>query len=594
MKTSRRTFLELSGATAGAAAFAGGSDSALAVSSDPTVASLQQYLSVNAFRYLALPPTADEIPTIGISGPLSNSPVPATTLPGGMIYPISHPLIGGPIRQYLKASLAGSPVVNGYPCLALTRNWVCKGVAKEVKTNMTLRFKTDARVVEIAGVGISYPGYSALFTLMVDGRLVPSKALGSVIRNASGGWAVHAARVDFGYRAVRDIWVQTDSYVAYVKIDAGDSMLPVGVVGEPQLTVIGDSYLQARSAPFPSGGLATELGARLGIRNVAVDAIGGTGYTNSGNDMGNLNDRLPSHAADNSQIYVVTAGLNDYGDLRDNPPRVDWQTTQVYEQSVTGYLAALRSACPTALIVVTAPFCPVPPMSDASYVSNYGVNQSGLGDFLYKAQLHKRAVQQISGPWVHIDVLLGGGWLNSSGATGDVTGLQWLTGGTPGAGTSPTFRPGNTLGGAGGAFGGIASVPVVSAGLYSQAPEVRAVGGSGTGLEIASQLDSAGHLAAITVLSPGMGYSAGPGGLPAIVVDHAYELSPAQAGVPVLITPVNPNGQYPLPSFSSADPALLNNAPEMLMPDRTHPSPRGVSYITTRLAQSIFDAVMAM
>jgi len=41
MKTSRRTFLELSGATAGVAAFAGGSDSALAVSSDPTVASLQ-------------------------------------------------------------------------------------------------------------------------------------------------------------------------------------------------------------------------------------------------------------------------------------------------------------------------------------------------------------------------------------------------------------------------------------------------------------------------------------------------------------------------------------------------------------------------
>ena len=476
----------------------------------------------------------------------------------------------------------------------MTRNWVCKGVAKEVKTNMTLRFKTDARVVEIAGVGISYPGYSALFTLMVDGRLVPSKALGSVIRNASGGWAVHAIRVDFGYRAVRDIWVQTDTYVAYVKIDAGDSMLPAGIVGEPQLTVIGDSYLQARSAPFPSGGLATELGARLGIRNVAVDTVGGTGYTNSGNDMGNLNDRLPSHAADNSQIYVVTAGLNDYGDLRPNPARVDWQTTQAYEQSVTGYLAALRNACPTALIVVTAPFCPVPPMSDSSYVANYGVNQSGLGDFLYKAQLHKRAVLQIAGPWVYIDVLMGGGWLNSSGATGDVTGLQWLTGGTPAPGTSATFRPGNTLGGAGGAFGGIASVPVISPGLYLQAPEVRAVGGSGAGLQMAAQLDSSGRLVAIQVLSPGIGYSAGPGGLPAVVVDHAYEVSPAQAGVPVLIAPVNPNGQYPLPSFSSADPALLNNAPEMLMPDRTHPSPRGVSYITTRLASNIFDAVMAM
>jgi hypothetical protein len=351
--------------------------------------------------------------------------------------------------------------------------------------------------------------------------------------------------------------------------------------------------LQARSAPFPCGGLATELGARLGIQNVAVDTVGGTGYINSGADMGSLNDRLPSHVADNSQIYVVTAGLNDYGDLR-NPSRLDWPTTQAYEQAVTGYVSALRQACPAALIVVTAPFCPDPPMSDASYVANAGVNRSGVGDFLYKAAVHKRAVQQISGPWVYIDVLMGGGWLNSSGASGDVTGLQWLTGGTAGTGTSATYRPGNTLGGAGGAFGGIVGVPVVASGLYSQAPELRAVGGSGTGLLVAAQLDSSGRLVAINVLSAGMGYSSGPGGLPAVVIDKTFEISPAQAGVPVLMTPVNPNGQYPLPSFSSADPAQLNNAPQMLMPDLTHPSPRGVGYITTRLAQNIFDAVMAM
>jgi hypothetical protein len=335
-----------------------------------------------------------------------------------------------------------------------------------------------------------------------------------------------------------------------------------------------------------------EIGARLGIRNVAVDAVGGTGYWNSGRNVGNLSDRLSAHAADNSSIYLVMAGLNDYGD--DVSTGLAWPTTQVYEQAVMGYVAALRAARPDAVIVVTAPFSPIPPMSDASYIANLAVNRSGLGDFPYKAQLHKRAVQAIAGPWVYVDVLLGGGWLNSSGATGDVTNLQWFTGGTPGPGTSASYRPGNTTGGAGGAFGGIASVPVLAGGNYSQSPDVRAVGGSGSGAMLSARLDNAGRLVAIDVFASGQGYTAGPGGLPAIVLDRTYEIAPASVGVPVLLAPVNPNGMYPLPAFAPADVAKLNNAPVMLNRDTIHPSPRGVSYLAARLAQNIFDGVMAL
>jgi hypothetical protein len=244
--------------------------------------------------------------------------------------------------------------------------------------------------------------------------------------------------------------------------------------------------------------------------------------------------------------------------------------------------------------VVTAPFCPVPPMSDSSYVANPGTNTSGLGDFLYMAQLHKQAVQQIAAPWVYIDVLMGGGWLNSSGASGDVTNLQWFTGGTPGPGTTPTNKPGNTGGGGGGGFGGIASIPVVSGGHYTQAPDIAASGGTGSGLLLASSIDGTGAITTINIVSPGNGYSSGAG-LPTISIDSTFQTVPAQLGNPVVMVGTNPNGAYPLPSFappgSSGD---LNNIYVMLMPDLIHPSPVGVNYLSRRLAQNIFEAVMAL
>src|SRR5262249_30901431 len=157
-----------------------------------------------------------------------------------------------------------------------------------------------------------------------------------------------------------------------------------------------------------------------------------------------------------------------------NSSTVAWPSTAVFNQAVLGYLQALRARQPNALIVVTAPFCPNPTLSDSSYVAHPATNNSGMGDFLYKASLFKSALQKITAPWVYVDALMGTGWLNSSGASGEVRNLQWLTGGTPAPGTSATYKPGNTNGGGGGGFGGIAAVPVLAAGHYSQAPEVSA------------------------------------------------------------------------------------------------------------------------
>ncbi len=560
------------------------------VTLSPQMVALKAFLQNQASPTFGLPSLSTDLPGISWAGALVGGGSPATTLPNGLIIPITNASIGGPDRQLYVANLPGNPMVGGYPCQGIGRTYVAKGVTRSASSPTVLRFKTDAPTFEIAGV-VADGGFTVQ-TMIVDGYLVPAKALSS--SRGVGGWNVGSVKVSFSTRKVRDIWIETGVNVAYVKVGQYDSFFPVGDTSEPQITFVGDSYLQKRSAVFGNGGaIALEAGARLGVRKVAVDAIGGTGYWNSGNSLGNLNDRLAGTVQDNSAIYFVMAGLNDYGDSV-SPSSLVWPTTAVYDQAVLGYLQGLRAAQPNALIVVTAPFCPNPCLSDASYVANPATNTSGLGDFPFKAQQQKNAISQIAGPWVYIDVLMGGGWINSSGASGDITNLQWFTGGTPVPGTTATYKPGNTHGGGGGAYGGIASVPVLSGGVYTQAPEITATGGSGSGLLLTANLNASGAISSINVVVAGNGYTAGTG-LPALIIDPTYQVSAASLGTPALLTPVNPNGQYPLPSFAPAGYAgSLDNIAEMIDVDTVHPSPVGVQYLSTRLAQNLYQAVMAL
>jgi hypothetical protein len=287
------------------------------------------------------------------------------------------------------------------------------------------------------------------------------------------------------------------------------------------------------------------------------------------------------------------SGLNDYGDI-DNDNALVWPARAQYEQAVLGYLQGLRRAQPKALIVVTSPFCPIPPMSDSSYVANAGTNSSSLGDYPYKAELIKSSISKIAAPWIYIDVLMGGGWLNSTGASGDITNLQWFTGGTAGPGTTSTNKPGNTLGGGGGGFGGIAKVPVISGGRYAQAPQITASGGSGEGLLLSSTIDTDGVLTSVDVIVPGSGYTAS--GLPLLIIDKRFEVSEATLGTPTLIAGINANGEYPLQSFAplGVAPSDLNNIYTLLSSDKVHPSPLGVQMISSRLARNIRAGLLAL
>lgn len=538
---------------------------------------LQAYLKANASPTFSLPPKLATLPSIRWSGPLTPLTTPVTTLPDGVVIPVTDPLIGGPIRNRL-APLAGNPSINGYPCVAISRPYTCRGMARNASSRSAIRIKTDAPVIEITGA--TPENTAAIPVMIVDGQLVPPVAL-AMSRGSPGGFTSGTLVVDFGTRALRDIWIEPLMLLAYIRIGATDTLLPANDQSEPQITVIGDSYLLGRSDTFPSdGGIAFEIGARLGVRKVACDALGGTGYYNTGGNLGNLNDRLPAHAADNSTVYLVMAGLNDYGDVSGLPTRA------AYESSVYDYVKNLRAAQPTALIVVTAPFCPTPPLSDSSYVSNAATNTSGMGDYLYKADLHRKAIQQIVGPWVYIDVLMGRGWLNSSGRSGDDTHLQWFTGGNA--------PPGVSIGGGGG-FGGIKQVPIVNGGKYKQGPDIKVSGGTGRGLLVSGVIDNTGALSSVPVHTNGYGYTAGTG-LPTFTIDPEHELMPAVLDQPVLTQGYNPDpvaAAYPLPG-SAPSGTDLNNIYTLISEDRTHPSPLGVEYLGKRLAENLYQAVMAL
>src|SRR6202034_334974 len=184
-----------------------------AVMTSSTVEQLQTFLQSNASTTFAMPAIASVIPTIGWAGLLSGAETVATSLPDGIILAASDPVISGPIRNQFTASLVGNPAISGYPCLAVNRLYTCKGQSRATASVNVLRFMTNAKVFELAGaVGDGSPS-GVVTTLIVDGQLVLPKVL-SAGRLNGGGWDFGSIRIDFGSRAIRDIWVVTDLFVA--------------------------------------------------------------------------------------------------------------------------------------------------------------------------------------------------------------------------------------------------------------------------------------------------------------------------------------------------------------------------------------------
>jgi hypothetical protein len=89
------------------------------------------------------------------------------------------------------------------------------------------------------------------------------------------------------------------------------------------------------------------------------------------------------------------------------------------------------------------------------------------------------------------------------------------------------------------------------------------------------------------------GYSCGSG-LPTISIDTTYQISAATPGTPTLMVGISPDGAYPLPSLVAPGVTDLDNIYRMLLSDTVHPSPVGLDYLSTPVALSIFEGVMAL
>ena len=138
-----------------------------------------------------------------------------------------------------------------------------------------------------------------------------------------------------------------DDYVSSYTpvIQTAPERIKITVPANPRLLIVGDSYSAGTGATDPAKSWANTVGQRLGW-DYRVDAIGGTGWTWGGGEIGDGPDRFPERiqrdGADNSfepNIVFIQGGQNDYRSgaagisnaVRDSIDiaRVEWPDAQV-------------------------------------------------------------------------------------------------------------------------------------------------------------------------------------------------------------------------------------------------------------------------
>ena len=224
-------------------------------------------------------------------------------------------------------------------------------------------------------------------------------------------------RLDFGSVARRRLSVYTQSSLGLRAFaHAGDARVRAwDRSSEPVMSVMADSYGAAASRAWPTAAIFHEAGAALGIAQVDVDAIGGTGYAS--NSVFPLPGdtfvgRLPGMAALPADLFLVAGGINDNISQALPPYASAQQALAAFTAAVGQYYRDLRAALPGAVIAALGPWQP---------------NEQYLPEVaLQKLDIVRAALAATAGPWVLVDNLRGG-WLASNGATGPATG-PWQTG----------------------------------------------------------------------------------------------------------------------------------------------------------------------
>ena len=285
----------------------------------------------------------------------------------------------------------------------------------------SLHFVFDGPVFEIL-----FAGTNVEITLIADGQYMASRVIRTSVSGGIVGAPLSAPNAfvgfDFGSSAVRhvSIYARSSQGPCAIAIGANNSVQAWDRSSEASFGAMADSYGAGPAPNWGIGGPFWEAAALLGIPNVDLDAIGGSGYApNGGNtDTRNIGNafpaRLPTCVNAMPDLFLTAGGINDNNSLAvPGLYATPADALAGFNTGVQSYYTQLRAALPDSVLVATGPWKP---------------NAADPGDPipLSKSDTIKTALQSAGGAWVFLDNLHGG-WVASSGASAPATG-PWQTG----------------------------------------------------------------------------------------------------------------------------------------------------------------------
>ncbi len=314
------------------------------------------------------------------------------------------------IDDAVIASNAVYPVVRSHRAATTGWNGVCG-----------LHFVLEGRAFELL-----MAGERAFITVIADGQLMSSKVITNTPSGGVAGAPLAAPnsfkRFDFGVAAARRISVYAVSSrgPCAIAIGATDRVQPWDRSSEASFAAITDSYGQAPDSQWGTSGPFWQAATQLGIAHIDLDAVGGTGYAPQNTNPETRNPgnafaaRLASNIDTQPDLFLTCGGIND-NNSRAAPPLFATAADALasFNAAVTRYYRDLRAALPQSVLAATGPWKP------RQTIPTDPVEQA-------KADTIKAALQSVGGPWIYLDNL-NGGWVNSAGAIGTVSG-PWQTG----------------------------------------------------------------------------------------------------------------------------------------------------------------------
>lgn len=317
--------------------------------------------------------------------------------------------------QAFRAGYAGTTAANGSWFQSMSN--VHRFTSTASLAPCTFHFQFDGQAFEVL-----FAGQNVNATLLVDGRYASPQYISRVLRGGVQGAALNEydtyVRFDFGQAATRRLSLYCASSLGPSALAVGpqDTLSAWDRSSEPTMVVQADSYGAAASNHWFMNAIFYDAAVRLGIFNVDVDAVGGTGYAPNNVNLREA-DAFPARLAVMTrqvpELFITAGGINDNNWLALAPYATGEAARLGFDAAVQRYYRDLRAALPDTVLVGLAPWHPNP----GAY----------LQQAMDKADSIRAAMQAVAGPWVFIDNLRGG-WLASSGAAQAAPGSGWQTG----------------------------------------------------------------------------------------------------------------------------------------------------------------------